>query len=278
VIKCGMQKTSKKGLEVGKKTAGAKEKGMEKRDENETDKQVGTKQATALTKERKITEADKKKSGNTVHLQRRRRTASTRGGAGLQLPMSLAAPPPQEPVSWATPLNKMATPEKGLQRWRMFCLQKGLYIPRSATQPMQWRSDKERHYWSSPMGPRAKGSFSKASSYLLQQLIHRHQDWDAHGGDLESSESSESETLNVEVCFPLPPHSLASPFQPLALLPQRGLAGPSFPHWTPTQGEPSPRRPFLRAPRPPFCSQFLCRVSSPPAFSMSKYLLSGSLT
>uniref|UniRef100_A0A8C0ZRR0 Leucine-rich repeat and guanylate kinase domain-containing protein n=1 Tax=Castor canadensis TaxID=51338 RepID=A0A8C0ZRR0_CASCN len=95
----------------------------------------------------------------------------------------------------------MAAPEKGLQRWRMFCLQKGLYIPRSATQPMQWRSDKERHYWSSPMGPRAKGSFSKASSYLLQQLIHRHQDWDAHGGDLESSESSESEMLNVEEEF-----------------------------------------------------------------------------
>lgn len=79
------------------------------------------------------------------------------------------------------------------------------------------RSEKERQrYWSSfPMGQKQKGSFSKDSSYLLQQLIHRYQESEAEGeedlgepeGEGESEESSDSEMQNLEVCL-LPCSSL----------------------------------------------------------------------
>ncbi|XP_024901720.1 leucine-rich repeat and guanylate kinase domain-containing protein isoform X2 [Pteropus alecto] len=68
------------------------------------------------------------------------------------------------------------------------------------------RSEKDR--WSSfPMGQRPKGSYLKGSSYLLQQLIHRYQESDAdkeyqgEAEEVESSESSESEMLNLEEEF-----------------------------------------------------------------------------
>lgn len=59
------------------------------------------------------------------------------------------------------------------------------------------------------MGQRPEGTFHKASSYLLQQLIHRSRESDAGGeeygddceGEAESEESSESEMLNLEVCL-----------------------------------------------------------------------------
>ncbi|XP_022366114.1 leucine-rich repeat and guanylate kinase domain-containing protein [Enhydra lutris kenyoni] len=80
----------------------------------------------------------------------------------------------------------------------------------------QWilpHSEKERQSrWSSfPMGQRSKGTFHKASSYLLQQLIHRSQESDADGeeyedeaegeGEGESEESSESEMQDLEEKF-----------------------------------------------------------------------------
>uniref|UniRef100_A0A8C0QB15 Leucine-rich repeat and guanylate kinase domain-containing protein n=1 Tax=Canis lupus familiaris TaxID=9615 RepID=A0A8C0QB15_CANLF len=72
------------------------------------------------------------------------------------------------------------------------------------------RSEKERQSCRSsfPMGQRPEGTFHKASSYLLQQLIHRSRESDAGGeeygddceGEAESEESSESEMLNLENC------------------------------------------------------------------------------
>uniref|UniRef100_A0A8C0LHP6 Leucine rich repeats and guanylate kinase domain containing n=1 Tax=Canis lupus dingo TaxID=286419 RepID=A0A8C0LHP6_CANLU len=73
------------------------------------------------------------------------------------------------------------------------------------------RSEKERQSCRSsfPMGQRPEGTFHKASSYLLQQLIHRSRESDAGGeeygddceGEAESEESSESEMLNLEEEF-----------------------------------------------------------------------------
>uniref|UniRef100_A0A8P0PNQ7 Leucine-rich repeat and guanylate kinase domain-containing protein n=1 Tax=Canis lupus familiaris TaxID=9615 RepID=A0A8P0PNQ7_CANLF len=72
------------------------------------------------------------------------------------------------------------------------------------------RSEKERQSCRSsfPMGQRPEGTLHKASSYLLQQLIHRSRESDAGGeeygddceGEAESEESSESEMLNLENC------------------------------------------------------------------------------
>lgn len=97
-------------------------------------------------------------------------------------------------------------------QWLMSSLQSS---SRTGAQWILPHSEKERQScWSSfPMGQRPKGTFHKASSYLLQQLIHRSQESDADGeedegeGEVESEESSESEMLNLEVC--LPPHPLA---------------------------------------------------------------------
>ncbi|XP_077713523.1 leucine-rich repeat and guanylate kinase domain-containing protein isoform X2 [Canis aureus] len=73
------------------------------------------------------------------------------------------------------------------------------------------RSEKERQSCRSsfPMGQRPEGTLHKASSYLLQQLIHRSRESDAGGeeygddceGEAESEESSESEMLNLEEEF-----------------------------------------------------------------------------
>ncbi|XP_047704826.1 leucine-rich repeat and guanylate kinase domain-containing protein isoform X2 [Prionailurus viverrinus] len=82
--------------------------------------------------------------------------------------------------------------------------------PRGA-QSILSRSEKERQscWSSSPMGQRRKGTFHRASSYLLPQLVHRSVESDADGqdcgdegeGEVESEESSESEMLNLEEEF-----------------------------------------------------------------------------
>uniref|UniRef100_A0A452UHR7 Leucine-rich repeat and guanylate kinase domain-containing protein n=1 Tax=Ursus maritimus TaxID=29073 RepID=A0A452UHR7_URSMA len=91
-------------------------------------------------------------------------------------------------------------------QWLMSSLQSS---SRTGAQWILPHSEKERQScWSSfPMGQRPKGTFHKASSYLLQQLIHRSQESDADGeedegeGEVESEESSESEMLNLEEEF-----------------------------------------------------------------------------
>ncbi|CAK7307237.1 Leucine-rich repeat and guanylate kinase domain-containing protein [Vulpes lagopus] len=90
---------------------------------------------------------------------------------------------------------------------------------RAGGQSTLLRSEKERRSCRSsfPMGQRPEGTFHKASSYLLQQLIHRSRESDAGGeeyrddceGEAESEESSESEMLNLEVC--LAPARCAAP-------------------------------------------------------------------
>ena len=73
------------------------------------------------------------------------------------------------------------------------------------------------------MGQRPKNTLCKASSYLLQHLIHRYQESDVDRdyydleegegegqGEVESEESSESEMLNFEVCLPPTPNPLSS--------------------------------------------------------------------
>ncbi|XP_041584126.1 leucine-rich repeat and guanylate kinase domain-containing protein isoform X3 [Vulpes lagopus] len=82
---------------------------------------------------------------------------------------------------------------------------------RAGGQSTLLRSEKERRSCRSsfPMGQRPEGTFHKASSYLLQQLIHRSRESDAGGeeygddceGEAESEESSESEMLNLEEEF-----------------------------------------------------------------------------
>lgn len=81
------------------------------------------------------------------------------------------------------------------------------------------------------MGQRSKITYRDSSSYLLQELIHRCQESETdlqvyenkednlEGEDeVESEESSESEMLNLEVCFPhpdpLPPGSFPQPWGP----------------------------------------------------------------
>uniref|UniRef100_A0ABI7WRU3 Guanylate kinase-like domain-containing protein n=1 Tax=Felis catus TaxID=9685 RepID=A0ABI7WRU3_FELCA len=82
---------------------------------------------------------------------------------------------------------------------------------RRGAQSILSRSEKERQscWSSSPMGQRRKGTFHRASSYLLPQLVHRSVESDADGQDcgdegeseVESEESSESEMLNLEEEF-----------------------------------------------------------------------------
>uniref|UniRef100_A0A667GL88 Leucine-rich repeat and guanylate kinase domain-containing protein n=1 Tax=Lynx canadensis TaxID=61383 RepID=A0A667GL88_LYNCA len=82
---------------------------------------------------------------------------------------------------------------------------------RRGAQSILSRSEKERQscWSSSPMGQRRKGTFHRASSYLLPQLVHRSVESDADGqdcgdvgeGEVESEESSESEMLNLEEEF-----------------------------------------------------------------------------
>ncbi|XP_042828737.1 leucine-rich repeat and guanylate kinase domain-containing protein isoform X3 [Panthera tigris] len=82
---------------------------------------------------------------------------------------------------------------------------------RRGAQSILSRSEEERQscWSSSPMGQRRKGTFHRASSYLLPQLVHRSVESDADGqdcgdegeGEVESEESSESEMLNLEEEF-----------------------------------------------------------------------------
>lgn len=113
---------------------------------------------------------------------------------------------------------------------------------------MMLRSEKERRS-SFPMGQRLKGPHFRASSYLLQQLIHRYQESEADGdgdGDeskdeeeVESEESSESEMQNLEVCLPSPtPHSFLQSWGPATLLLQRQL--PDTPLTRPRVSQPVP--------------------------------------
>ncbi|XP_004398032.1 PREDICTED: leucine-rich repeat and guanylate kinase domain-containing protein [Odobenus rosmarus divergens] len=79
--------------------------------------------------------------------------------------------------------------------------------PRTGAQWIRPHSERQSCWSSFPMGQRPKGTFRKASSYLLQQLIHRSRESDADGeeyedkGEVESEESSESEMLNLEEEF-----------------------------------------------------------------------------
>uniref|UniRef100_A0A8I5TSS8 Leucine-rich repeat and guanylate kinase domain-containing protein n=1 Tax=Pongo abelii TaxID=9601 RepID=A0A8I5TSS8_PONAB len=103
----------------------------------------------------------------------------------------------------------MATSGRALQRTRAASLLKGLGRSRTGARSLQFRAEKERQpCWSSfPMGQKTKGSSNIASSYLLQQLMHRYQELDADGdedqgeGEADSEESSESEMLNLEEEF-----------------------------------------------------------------------------
>ncbi|MBZ3887205.1 Leucine-rich repeat and guanylate kinase domain-containing protein [Sciurus carolinensis] len=102
----------------------------------------------------------------------------------------------------------MEASEKSPEGPRVPALQRALSSLRTGAQSVLLHSEKERHAcWPSfPMGPKPKGTFSKDSSYLLQQLIHRYQESEAEGeedqgeseGEVESEESSESEMLNLE--------------------------------------------------------------------------------
>nr|XP_054350560.1 leucine-rich repeat and guanylate kinase domain-containing protein isoform X2 [Pongo pygmaeus] len=103
----------------------------------------------------------------------------------------------------------MATSGRALQRTRAASLLRGLGRSRTGARSLQFRAEKERQpCWSSfPMGQKTKGSSNIASSYLLQQLMHRYQELDADGdedqgeGEADSEESSESEMLNLEEEF-----------------------------------------------------------------------------
>nr|XP_002712031.1 leucine-rich repeat and guanylate kinase domain-containing protein isoform X1 [Oryctolagus cuniculus] len=86
-------------------------------------------------------------------------------------------------------------------------LWRGLGSSRARAQSALWRPEKRRSCWSFPMGQKPKGTFTRASSYLLQQLIRRSQESDADGdeeqgeGEGESEESSESEMQHLEAEF-----------------------------------------------------------------------------
>ncbi|KAF7463477.1 Hypothetical predicted protein [Marmota monax] len=105
----------------------------------------------------------------------------------------------------------MAASEGGPQGPRAPSLQRAFNSLRTGSPSVMLHSEKERYpCWSSfPMGQKQKSTFSKDSSYLLQQLIHRYQESEAEGedyqgepeGEGESEESSESEMLNLEEEF-----------------------------------------------------------------------------
>uniref|UniRef100_A0A8C6DZ94 Leucine-rich repeat and guanylate kinase domain-containing protein n=1 Tax=Moschus moschiferus TaxID=68415 RepID=A0A8C6DZ94_MOSMO len=85
----------------------------------------------------------------------------------------------------------------------------GMSSSRTGAQAKVLHSEKDRHScWSPfPMGQRPKNTSCKASSNLLQHLIHRYQESDVDRdegegeGEVESEESSESEMLSFEGGF-----------------------------------------------------------------------------
>ncbi|XP_045244268.2 leucine-rich repeat and guanylate kinase domain-containing protein isoform X1 [Macaca fascicularis] len=103
----------------------------------------------------------------------------------------------------------MATPKRALVRTRASSLLRGLGRSRNGARSLQFRSEKERQpCWPSfPMGQKTKGRSNRASSHLLQQLMHPDQELDVDGdedqseGEAGSEESSESEMLNLEEEF-----------------------------------------------------------------------------
>lgn len=123
----------------------------------------------------------------------------------------------------------MATSGSRSQWPKRSSLQGSLSNSPTGAQSMMLRSEKECRS-SFPMGQRPKDPYLRASSYLLQQLIHRYQESDADGDDsqgeeeVESEESSESEMQNLEVCLPSPtPHSFLQSWGPAPLLLQQQL-------------------------------------------------------
>ena len=115
----------------------------------------------------------------------------------------------------------MATSGREPKFPRPSSLQGGTSISRTGAQSKVLHSEKDRYScWSPfPMGQRPKNTLYKASSYLLQHLIHRYQESDVDRnyydleegeGEVESEVSSESEMLNFEVCLPPTPHPLIS--------------------------------------------------------------------
>ncbi|CAI9160681.1 unnamed protein product [Rangifer tarandus platyrhynchus] len=106
----------------------------------------------------------------------------------------------------------MATSGREPKFPRPSSLQGGMSISRTGVQSKVLHSEKDRYScWSPfPMGQRPKNTLYKASSYLLQHLIHRHQESDVDRnyydleegeGEVESEVSSESEMLNFEGGF-----------------------------------------------------------------------------
>ncbi|XP_008571584.1 PREDICTED: leucine-rich repeat and guanylate kinase domain-containing protein [Galeopterus variegatus] len=107
------------------------------------------------------------------------------------------------------PLNKMATSRSDPQKAGAASPRGGMGSSRTRAQSILLCSEKARSAcWSSfPVG---KSTFNRASSYLLQQLIHRGRESDADGDEdqgegkaasEESSESEESEMVNLEEEF-----------------------------------------------------------------------------
>ncbi|XP_070321714.1 leucine-rich repeat and guanylate kinase domain-containing protein [Odocoileus virginianus] len=106
----------------------------------------------------------------------------------------------------------MATSGREPKFPRPSSLQGGVNISRTGAQSKVLHSEKDRYScWSPfPMGQRPKNTVYKASSYLLQHLIHRYQESDVDRnyydleegeGEVESEVSSESEMLNFEGGF-----------------------------------------------------------------------------
>lgn len=155
----------------------------------------------------------------------------------------------------------MSAYEKSPSKGKAPSLQGGLGASRAVIQAILSLAAKHRRtQWPAfPMGQRTKGTFKSASSYLLQQLMHRSRSPDAeveahHQNEEESEESEESETMNLEVCLlPLPPasspHSRA-PSSCQAWLPQLQVASALV-----SQAQPTPSR---QAPLPQTARAFLC--------------------
>ncbi|XP_036036717.1 leucine-rich repeat and guanylate kinase domain-containing protein isoform X3 [Onychomys torridus] len=102
----------------------------------------------------------------------------------------------------------MSASEKSPSKGKAPSLQGGLGASRAVIQAILALAAKHRRtQWPAfPMGQKTKGTFKSASSYLLQQLIHRSRSPDAevethHQNEEESEESEESETMNLEEEF-----------------------------------------------------------------------------
>lgn len=172
----------------------------------------------------------------------------------------------------------MAAYEKGPSRGTAPSLQQGLGASCAVIQAILSLTAKRcRTQWPPfPMGHRTKGTFKSASSYLLQQLIHRTQEaeTDQQGEEESSSEESEgSEMLNLEVCLlPLPSASSPQSRAPSSCqtwLPQLQLASALLLWAQPTHSGQAPLSQMARA----FlcCSFLFCFwCSSPPLWGRGR--------